>query len=188
MEAKVNLGTYSKRAYAMKKHLASRLHYDLRLEWNEVLLSWAIPDELTCRAGVNLEAIEMADHRKAYLQFEGLHETGPIMLWDLGVWEPHPESTDIESGLRNGILRFTLYGEKLKGSWTLIRKSITKNALPVWALCKQADTFAESDDRGCFSGQWTNSVSTGRAMEEIAGDWPRPRNNQQWQMRLFEET
>jgi bifunctional non-homologous end joining protein LigD len=189
MEAKVNLGAYSKRAYALKKHRASRLHYDLRLEWNGVLLSWALPEELSCRAGVIHQAVEMSDHRRAYLLFEGLHETGPIMLWDRGAWEPHPESGDIESGLSKGVLRFTLHGEKLKGSWTLLRTSTTKSAQPIWTLCKHADAFAESHTRGHLPEQWPpNSVSTGRTMEDIIRDWTRRKNDQQRQMRLFDET
>ena len=64
----------------LKKHRATRLHYDLRLEWNGVLLSWALPEGPGYRAGVLREAIEMEDHRVANLLFEGVHETGPIML------------------------------------------------------------------------------------------------------------
>ena len=71
----------------------------------------------------------MEDHRRANLLFEGLHETGPIMLWDCGTWEAHLESEDIESSLRRGILRFTLRGEKLKGGWTLVRMNSARNAL-----------------------------------------------------------
>jgi DNA ligase D-like protein (predicted 3'-phosphoesterase) len=77
MEAVANRRAFRESAYAMKKHLATRLHYDLRLEWNRVLLSWALPEGPDCRAGITREAIEMDDHRLAYLQFEGVHETGP---------------------------------------------------------------------------------------------------------------
>jgi len=117
MESEVNRRALYQRAYAIKKHHATRLHYDLRLEWNGVLLSWALPQGPSCRAGVLREAIETEDHRVANLLFEGVHETGPVMLRDRGTWEPHPEFEDIESCLRNGILRFTLYGERLKGGW-----------------------------------------------------------------------
>jgi len=108
MESEVNRRALYQRAYAIKKHHATRLHYDLRLEWNGVLLSWALPQGPSCRAGVLREAIEMEDHRVANLPFEGVHQTGPIMLWDRGTWELHPEFEDIESCLRKGILRFTL--------------------------------------------------------------------------------
>jgi bifunctional non-homologous end joining protein LigD len=107
MKSEVNRRALYQRAYATKKHHATRLHYDLRLEWNGVLLSWALPQGPSCHAGVLREAIEMEDHRVANLLFEGVHETGPIMLWDRGTWEPHPEFEDIEICLRKGILRFT---------------------------------------------------------------------------------
>src|ERR1035438_6545673 len=70
MESEVNRRVLCQRAYAMKKHRATRLHYDLRLEWNGVLLSWALPEGPGYRAGVLREAIEMEDHRVANLLFE----------------------------------------------------------------------------------------------------------------------
>jgi len=88
MDAEANRRALHERAYAMKKHHATRLHYDLRLEWNGVLLSWALPDGPSCCAGVIRKAIEMEDHSRTNLLFEGVHETGPIMLWDRGTWEP----------------------------------------------------------------------------------------------------
>src|SRR5882724_3918854 len=143
MEAEANRCAFGERPYAMKKHHATRLHYDLRLEWNGVLLSWALTEGPSCHAGAIRKAIEMEDHRRTYLLFEGLHETGTIMLWDRGTWEPYPESDDIEKSLRKGILRFTLHGEKLKGGWILTRTSTAGSVWhPVWTLCKRDDTFA----------------------------------------------
>ena len=131
MESEANHHALCQRAYAMKKHRATRLHYDLRLEWNGVLLSWALPEGPSCRAEVPREAIQMEDHRVVNMLFEGVHETAPIMLWDRGTWEPHSEFKDIASCLRKGILRFTLYGERLKGSWMLARTN--RNVpRPVW--------------------------------------------------------
>jgi bifunctional non-homologous end joining protein LigD len=172
-------------AYAMKKHRATRLHYDLRLEWNGVLLSWALPEGPSCRAGVLREAVEMEDHRVANLFFEGLHETGPIMLWDRGTWEPHPEFKDIESCLRKGILQFTLYGERLKGGWMLARTN--RNApRPVWTLSKLADSFVQSSDKNILEEQ-PNSISTGRNMEGIVHNWTTPRNKHERQIRFFDD-
>jgi len=90
--AKVSCQTHE-RAYAMKQHHAAHLHYDLRLEWNGVLLSWALSEGPSRRAGAIREAIEMEDLNRAHLLFEGVHETGPIMLWDRGTvsvvfWPP----------------------------------------------------------------------------------------------------
>jgi bifunctional non-homologous end joining protein LigD len=185
MEAEVNHHTLCQRAYAMKKHRATRLHYDLRLEWNGVLLSWALAEGPSCRAGMLREAIEMKDHRVANLLFEGLHETGPIMLWDRGTWEPHPEFKDIESCLRKGILRFTLNGERLKGGWMLARTN--RNARPpAWALSKLADSFAESTGKNILEEQ-PNSIESGRNMEEIVRDWTRPMNKYIGQKKLFDD-
>jgi len=186
MKLEVNRNALCRRAYAMKKHRATRLHYDLRLEWNGVLLSWALPEGPSYRPGVLREAIEMEDHRVANLLFEGLHETGPIMLWDRGTWEPHPECSDIESCLRKGVLRFTLYGEKLKGSWSLTRTD--RNApRPVWAFSKLADSFVESSTRNILESQ-PNSIRSGRNMEQIVRDWKTPQSKHERQIRLFDET
>lgn len=184
MQSEANRHALCQRAYAMKKHRATRLHYDLRLEWNGVLLSWALPEGPSCRAGVLREAIEMEDHRVVNLLFEGVHETGPIMLWDRGTWEPHTEFEDIESCLRKGLLRFTLYGEKLKGGWTLTRTS--RNApRPVWTLSKLADSFAESAIDKTILEKQPNSIGSGRTMEEIVCDWTRPKNKYIRQTKLF---
>jgi bifunctional non-homologous end joining protein LigD len=188
MEAEARGRALRGRAYAMKKHDATRLHYDLRLEWNGILLSWALPEGPSCYASAIRRAIEMEDHRSAYLSFEGVHETGPIMLWDRGTWEPHPESDDIESSLRRGSLRFTLCGEKLKGSWILARMNGLRNARrPVWTLCKQADSFAESRAGKCILEERPDSVSTGRTLEEIVRDWTRRKDKHERQTRLFDE-
>jgi bifunctional non-homologous end joining protein LigD len=186
MEAVANRGAFRESAYAMKKHLATRLHYDLRLEWNRVLLSWALPEGPDCRAGITREAIEMDDHRLAYLQFEGVHETGPIMLWDRGTWEPYSGYEDIGKSLCKGILQFKLYGDKLGGSWILRRTYTIRNARPIWMLCKQADEFAESYTHSCVLVERPNSISTGRTLEEIVRDWTRPKDKHPGQMKLFE--
>ncbi len=188
MEVEPNRRAFRERAYAMKKHDATRLHYDLRLEWNGVLLSWALPEGPNCCAGVIRKAIEMEDHNRANLMFEGVHETGPIMLWDRGTWEPQLEYDDIRNALREGILRFTLRGKKLKGGWTLARINSVSNApRPIWTLCKQADSFAKSRVDKCILEEQPNSVSTGRTMREIVQDWIRPKDRYERQIRLFAE-
>jgi len=186
MGSEANRHTLRARAYAMKKHHATRLHYDLRLEWNGVLLSWALPEGPSCRAGVIRKAIEMEDHRRVNLGFEGVHETGPIMLWDRGTWVPDPNSEDMEASLRRGILQFTLRGEKLEGGWILTRTERARDAArPVWNLCKQADSFAAGDTDMCVLKEWPNSVATGRTMEEIVRDWTRPKDKYELQTELF---
>ena len=187
MEAKSTRNSFRERAYVMKKHHATRLHYDLRLEWNGVLLSWALPAGPSCHAGVPREAIEMKDHRLVNLLFEGVHETGPIMRWDCGTWEPHVESNDIERSLHSGILRFTLRGERLKGGWTLARTNTSSNTSnPIWTLCKHADEFAESCPGRCILKEQPNSL-TEKTVEEIVEDWTAPRKKHDRQMRLFSQ-
>jgi|SRR6185437_5944338 len=188
MEIEANRRAFRERAYVMKRHHATRLHYDLRLEWNGVLLSWAIPEGPSCCAGAIREAIEMEDHSRANLLFEGVHKTGPIMLWDRGTWEPQPESDDIQNALRKGVLRFTLRGEKLKGGWTLATINHAANApRPIWTLCKQADSFAASGVDKCVLEERPNSVGTGKTMREIVRDWVRPKDRYEQQTKLFDE-
>jgi bifunctional non-homologous end joining protein LigD len=183
----VSHSAFRERAYAMKKHHATRLHYDLRMEWNGVLLSWALPEGPSCYAGVVQAAIEMEDHSRANLLFEGVHETGPIMLWDRRKWEPHLESEDIESCLCRGTLRFNLHGAKLKGGWMLTRTNAARKAQrPIWTLSKLSDSFAASKASKSVLEELPNSISTGRNLEEIVRDWTSPRNKQERQARLFD--
>jgi bifunctional non-homologous end joining protein LigD len=187
MEGETSRRAHRGRAYAIKKHHATRLHYDLRLEWNGVLLSWALPEGPSCHVGELRRAIEMEDHKSEYLLFEGLHITGPIMLWDRGTWEPHPESDDIDSGLRKGFLRFTLRGEKLKGDWTLTRMNSVRNvSRPIWTLCKQANSFVDIRADKDILEEQANSVSTGRTMEEIVRDWTKSEDRHERQIKFFE--
>lgn len=171
--------SFQQHEFGVKKHHATRLHYDLRLEWNGVLLSWALPEGPSYCACVVREAIEMPDHRKEYLSFEGVHPTGPIMLWDRGMWVPDQSCKDVRSSLCKGILRFTLCGEKLQGDWVLRRVRGAKNSRPpVWTLYKQADDIAKRYLDRCVLKELPNSVLTGRTMEEIVRDWSHPRNNE----------
>jgi bifunctional non-homologous end joining protein LigD len=189
MESETSHRAFRERAYAMKKHLATRLHYDLRLAWNGVVLSWAIPAGPGCCAGVIREAIEMKDHRVANLLFEGVHETGPIMLWDRGTWEPYPDSADIESSLRRGILRFTLRGEKLKGDWTLVRTGRRQGDRqdPIWLLSKDDDEFARASNEPDILKEAPDSVLTGRSLEEIAQEWTTGKRKSTSQAGLFDD-
>jgi bifunctional non-homologous end joining protein LigD len=179
-------GAYGQLPYAMKKHRATSLHYDFRLKWRDLLLSWAIPEGPSCRAGLVREAIEMDDHREEYLLFEGVHETGTIMLWDRGTWEPCFGYEDIGKSLYKGMLQFRLHGEKLQGIWTLIRTNSTQNGRPIWQLSKYPDAFAESYRNRCILVEQPNSISTGRSLDEIDRDWKNPKDKHAGQMKLFD--
>jgi bifunctional non-homologous end joining protein LigD len=109
--------------FCVQKHLASHLHYDLRLEWQGVLLSWAVPKGPSINPADKRLAMHVEDHPLEYGTFEGVipegYGAGIVMLWDQGTWEP--EVDDVDAALRKGDLKFRLNGYKLKGSWVLVR-------------------------------------------------------------------
>ena len=131
--------------FSVQKHLASHLHYDLRLEWNGVLLSWAIPKGPSIDPGDKRLAMQTEDHPFEYGTFEGVipegYGAGIVMLWDRGTWVP--ESQDVDAALRKGDLKFRLEGYKLKGSWALIRtRGFGSGSKPSWLLIKHKDEWA----------------------------------------------
>src|SRR5437764_14327812 len=109
--------------FCVQKHLASHLHYDLRLEHNGVLLSWAVPKGPSLDPKTKRLAMHVEDHPIEYGTFEGVipegYGAGIVMLWDQGTWKP--EGPDIDAALKKGDLKFTLDGYKLKGSWVLVK-------------------------------------------------------------------
>src|SRR3954465_9227631 len=111
------------RFFCVQKHLASHLHYDFRLEYNGVLLSWAVPKGPSLDPATKRLAMAVEDHPIEYGDFEGVipsgYGAGIVMLWDRGTWVP--EVDDVEAALKKGDLKFTLNGVKLKGSWVLVR-------------------------------------------------------------------
>ena len=142
------------RVFCVQKHLASQLHYDLRLEHRGVLLSWAIPKGPSINSRDKRLAVHVEDHPIDYRKFEGvIHEgygAGIIMLWDTGTWTP--DINDVDDALKEGTLRFTLHGTKLKGSWVLIktgwsqsRKSLTRKNNS-WLLIKNSDKWSSTID------------------------------------------
>jgi bifunctional non-homologous end joining protein LigD len=109
--------------YVVQKHRASHLHYDFRLEWNGVLLSWAILKGPSLDPSTKRLAVRTDDHLLDYADFEGVipegeYGGGTVMVWDTGTWSP--EVSDVDEALKKGELKFTLNGKKLKGSWVLV--------------------------------------------------------------------
>ena len=113
------------RFFCVQKHLASHLHYDLRLEHNGVLMSWAVPKGPSLDPKTKRLAMHVEDHPVEYGEFEGVipegYGAGIVMLWDRGMWTPQVD--DVDAALKKGDLKFTLDGYKLKGSWVLVKTS-----------------------------------------------------------------
>lgn len=130
--------------FCVQKHLASHLHYDLRLEWNGVLLSWAVPKGPSIDTRDKRLAMHVEDHPIDYGMFEGVipegYGAGIVMLWDYGTWEP--ETDDVDASLRKGDLKFRLNGYKLKGSWVLVKTRGFGGAENSWLLIKHRDDWA----------------------------------------------
>src|SRR2546429_970083 len=135
--------------YVIQKHQASHLHYDLRLEWNGVLLSWAVPKGPSLDPSVKRLAVQVEDHPLEYAKFEGIiprgeYGGGTVMIWDRGTWMP--EVPDVDAALARGELKFTLRGRKLRGGWVLVRTRRTEAGRPQWLLLKHRDAFASTED------------------------------------------
>jgi bifunctional non-homologous end joining protein LigD len=136
--------------FCVQKHLASHLHYDFRLEYKGVLLSWAVPKGPSLDPKTKRLAMHVEDHPIEYGTFEGVipegYGAGIVMLWDQGTWTP--QSDDVDASLKKGDLKFTLDGYKLKGSWVLVK---TGGRYPgggdrSWLLIKHKDEWAGEVD------------------------------------------
>jgi bifunctional non-homologous end joining protein LigD len=158
--------------YALQKHMASHLHYDFRLEWRGVLLSWAVPKGPSLDPAVKRLAMQTEDHPIEYSDFEGVipagqYGAGTVMLWDRGTWEP--ERPDVDASLQEGEIKFTLQGKKLQGSWVLVRtRGFGSNpARSAWLLIKHRDQYASTED---VTQEEPRSVASQRLLAEIARD------------------
>ncbi|MCP9629899.1 DNA ligase D [Rhodopseudomonas palustris] len=168
-----------RRRFVIQKHDAIRLHYDLRLEYDGVFKSWAVTKGPSLDPHDKRLAVEVEDHPLDYGDFEGTipegqYGGGTVLLWDRGYWE----SDDPERGFKKGDLKFTLDGEKLHGSWVLVRMRHDRNGgkRTNWLLIKHRDEYAQ-DGNGESVLDEDRSVASGRAMEQIAegkGRAPKP--------------
>jgi bifunctional non-homologous end joining protein LigD len=160
-----------KLAYVVQKHRATALHYDFRLEWKGVMLSWAVPKGPSYDTRVKRLAMQVEDHPIEYNAFEGIipegeYGGGTVMIWDRGVWEP--EKPDVDAALARGELKFSLEGEKLHGSWVLVRtKGRQGGSKPAWLLIKHRDEWVSREDVAELAPR---SVVSGRLLIEIARD------------------
>ncbi|HUF92165.1 MAG TPA: DNA polymerase ligase N-terminal domain-containing protein [Candidatus Limnocylindria bacterium] len=154
----------SRLQFVVQKHRASHLHYDLRLEHEGVMLSWAVPKGPAPDPSIRRLAMMTEPHPMDYNAFEGVipereYGGGTVMIWDRGTWTP--ESPDVGRALARGDLKFTLHGRKLKGSWVLVRTRDRQ-----WLLIKHRDTFASPGTD--LTVQHPLSVVSRRTMAGIA--------------------
>ncbi len=163
-----------KLAFVIQKHAASRLHYDLRLELDGVMKSWAVPKGPSLDPAVKRLAMEVEDHPIEYNKFEGTipegeYGGGTVMIWDQGSYKYGGDDPDPIGGLRRGYekgdFKFILQGKRLKGSWVLVRTRRGESK-PQWLLIKHRDEYAEPGAE--VTAAYETSASTGRSMEEIA--------------------
>ena len=155
------------RRFVIQKHDATRLHYDLRLEFDGVFKSWAVTRGPSLDPHDKRLAVEVEDHPLDYGDFEGTipkgqYGGGTVQLWDRGYWE----SDDPERGFKKGDLKFTLHGEKLHGSWVLVRMRHDRNGgkRTNWLLIKHRDEFAREGEANDMLDA-DRSVASGRAMD-----------------------
>jgi len=167
------------RRFVIQKHAATRLHYDLRLEFDGVFKSWAVTRGPSLDPHDKRLAVEVEDHPLDYGDFEGTipkgqYGGGTVQLWDRGYWD----SEDAERGFKKGDLKFNLHGDKLHGSWVLVRMRHDRNGgkRTNWLLIKHRDEYArEGGDNDLLEED--RSVASGRTMKQIAegkGKAPKP--------------
>lgn len=163
-------------SFVIHKHAARRLHYDLRLEMDGVLKSWAVTRGPSLVAGEKRLSVHVEDHPLDYGDFEGTipkghYGAGSVIVWDRGRWTP---IGDLKKAYRKGHLEFELEGDKLFGRWHLVRMAGKEGeSRENWLLIKAEDQAARGEDDPDILEERPESVKTGRTIEEI-GDDPSP--------------
>jgi len=158
--------------FVIQKHAASHLHFDLRLEYEGTFRSWAVPKGPSLDPKDRRMAMEVEDHPLDYGDFEGTipkgqYGGGTVMLWDRGYWAPEKGFEKIGAALAKGELKFVMEGERMHGSWVIVRTRRDNRGKASWLLIKHRD-------QGAVPGNTTGpndddcSVASGRAMAEIS--------------------
>lgn len=158
--------------FVIQKHAASHLHFDLRLEYAGTFRSWAVPKGPSLDPKVRRMAMEVEDHPLDYGDFEGTipkgqYGGGTVMLWDRGYWAPEKGFEDVGQALAKGELKFVMEGERMHGSWVIVRLKGDKPGKPknAWLLIKHRDAGAIEGDAGPDDND--RSVASHRTMGEI---------------------
>ena len=157
--------------FMVQKHDATRLHWDLRLELDGTLKSWAVPNGPSLNPDDKRLAVRTEDHPLSYATFEGTipkgeYGGGTVMMWDRGTWTPAP-GKDPRKTLEQGHLHFTLHGERMQGEWVMFRlKPRGRERAENWILKKVRDEHV-GGSMG-LTETYLTSIKTGRTMQEIA--------------------
>jgi bifunctional non-homologous end joining protein LigD len=165
--------------FVVQRHRATRLHYDVRLEIDGVLVSWAVPKGPTLDPAVRRMAVHVEDHPVEYFDFEGVipskqYGAGDVIVWDWGTWEPEAPTLDPRKSVEDGEVKFRLHGQKLKGRFTIVRTSRRPGSAPrtafeddegeQWLLIHKRDEHAVA---GWDPEDHPQSVKTGRTNDEV---------------------
>jgi bifunctional non-homologous end joining protein LigD len=156
--------------FVVQKHAASHLHYDLRLELDGVMKSWAVPKGPSLDPSQRRLAMEVEDHPMEYNKFEGTipageYGGGTVMLWDRGTYTSDEGSVEaLRDGYERGNIKFAFHGKRLVGSFALVRMKDRGGSKPQWLLIKHRDDDAVPDWN---IDEYDTSVATGRTMDEI---------------------
>src|ERR1700722_5301344 len=167
--------------FVIQKHAASQLHFDLRLELDGVMKSWAVPKGPSLDPSVKRLAMQVEDHPMEYNTFEGTipkgqYGGGTVMIWDRGTYTadeggPGGDEAAVREGLTAGKLAFTFHGTRLHGSFALVRTKRGSDEKPQWLLIKHRDEYAAPGNDPVATV--LTSATTGRTMQQIAdGDGP----------------
>jgi bifunctional non-homologous end joining protein LigD len=172
----------SRLRFVIQKHAARRLHYDLRLELNGTFKSWAVTRGPSLDPADKRLAVEVEDHPLDYGDFEGTipageYGGGTVQLWDRGYWAPEG-ARSAQEAFDGGDLKFTLDGERLHGSWVLVRMRGDRHGgkRTNWLLIKHRDADARPGDADALLEE-DRSVASGRSLKQIAdgkGKGPKP--------------
>ncbi|HEX5827348.1 MAG TPA: DNA ligase D [Candidatus Limnocylindrales bacterium] len=174
----------AKRRFVIQRHRASRLHYDVRLEIDGVLVSWAVPKGPSLDPDVRRMAVHVEDHPVEYFDFEGVipakqYGAGDVIVWDWGTWEPEHETPDPGTAIEKGELKFGAHGQKIKGRFTIVRTSRRPGSAPrtafeddegeQWLLIHKRDEHAV---KGWDAEDLPQSVKSGRTNDEVKANAP----------------
>ena len=173
--------------FVVQKHRATTLHYDFRLEIGGMMPSWSVPKGPTLDSSVRRLAIPTTDHPMDYREFEGViprgeYGAGPVMIWDEGTYNAEREVAKgvreeivdrtegdlaMQKSLKEGNIKFRLYGKKLQGSFALVRTGGLGGIKESWLLIKHRDEYS---DKGYDAKDYDFSAKTKRSLAEILSE------------------